>query len=135
MNAETVKTKGVKTSKPTKNYRIGETVSWASHANGHVTAKTGRIVAVLNPEINYRNLRGLSKAFYERILREQGFTRDNARKYIKKPHYTDDWVTKARKVFTLKFNPKEGMCRRNTYHYLVEVESKGKLYLYHPKLK
>lgn len=125
-------TKGTKKAK--KLYNLGDTVSWASHANGHVTAKTGKIVAVMAPNINYRKLNGLSKTFYEMVLREQGYTRDNARKYIGKPHYTDHWVRKIKNVFGLKFNPKEGM-RRDTYHYLVEVETKGKAYLYHPNLK
>jgi len=125
---------GIKKNKLKKEHNLGDTISWTSQANGNITSKMGRIVAVLSPNTKYRYLNNLPNTFYETVLREQGFTRDSARAYIKKLHYNDNWIYRFKQVYRLKFDPREGM-NRDTYHYLVEVvDDKGNKYLYHPNL-
>lgn len=129
----TVQTVTAKTNKKVvrKTRNLGDTVSWTSHANGQFTTKMGKIVAILRPDVNYRYFSNVSKALLEEILREQGFSRKEARERVNKygNHY---WIREFREKYQLKFNPREGMLR-DSYHYLVEVDNDGgKPYLYHP---
>lgn len=34
-----------------KTFQIGDTVTWTSHANGNVKTKTGKVVAIIPPDI------------------------------------------------------------------------------------
>jgi hypothetical protein len=126
--------KATGTKKSTKNRCLGDTVSWTSHANGNITSKIGRIVAIMRPGVNYVGFGSLANSFYENILMEQGYTRDQAREKIRQTKSLTSWAKLIKKVYNLKFNPLEGM-RRDTYHYLVEVNGDGgKPYLYHPNI-
>ena len=122
-----------KTVKPTKDFNLGETVTWKSHANGRVTSKMGTIVAVLKPEEQYRYLRGLPLNLYVGILCEKrGLTRKVARAAVERQGYYGWAVSILEEKYKMKFGVSEGMLR-NEYHYLVAVDrGDRKPYLYHP---
>lgn len=126
--------KGIKKAK--QEFKVGDTVKWDSHANGNTRTKKGTIVAVLKPGITYAYFKNLPKGYLERILREYGYTRDQARDLIARPGYYDRYIKYFSIIYKLKFSPVEGM-KRDTYHYLIEVEPpKGRgttIRLYHPK--
>lgn len=117
-------------------FKLGDTVKWQSHANGNTRTKKGTIIAVMKPGISYQYFKNLPKNYVVQVLREYGYTRDEARNIYDSLGYYDRFVQYFRSVYKLKFSPAEGM-RRNTYHYLIEVDPpKGRgtdIRLYHPK--
>ena len=128
---------GTKTSKKVKKeFNLGDTVTWASHANGWAKRKTGSVIAVMKPGVSYRHFSHLPKGLYEKVLRAAGWTRDGARDRIARLKYNDFYTGVFRGLYKLKFSSEEGM-NRDTYHYLIEVDpdpGRGNIKrLYHPK--
>lgn len=131
-----VQTNTQKAKAPKKEFNLGDTVTWSSHANGKTRTKTGKIIAVMSPNTNYRRLKNLPKNLYVRLLRERGYTRDEARNRVDSYSYSGFYETVFNGTYRLKFRPDEGMVR-DEYHYLIEVEAppgRGSTpRLYHPK--
>lgn len=120
---------------PKKQFNVGETVTWKSQANSYWTKKTGRIVAVLRPGVNYAGFQNLPAAFFEVVLRRIGLTRDEARdraREIASKMYAI--ASPVYSLYNLKFDPFIGMTR-DEYHYLVEVDGSPYPTLYHPLTK
>jgi hypothetical protein len=121
----------------TKQFNLGDTVTWKSHANGQTTRKMGKIIAVISPskDGSTGGLRGLPKKLYIDLLRDNyGYSRDAARQELDKGHYYSWYEELLASKYKLKFSTIEGMYR-DEYHYLVEVDrGEGrKPYLYHPR--
>ena len=123
---------------PTKDYKLGDTVTWKSHAAGITTSKIGTVVAVIPPEGNMYNGSCLTKTFLVKLLREcRGITRDEARKYVDSQTYYSHWKTDlVAQKYKMKFSFQEGTYR-DGFHYLIEVDrgSTLKPLLYHPNTK
>jgi len=129
---------GIKKGKAQKKFKVGDKVTWKSHAGGNRTKKVGTIIAVFEPSEEYdysgSQYKKLPKALFIDILRnEGGMTRDAARAEFQKTHYTSWYAEILEMRYKFKFGWSEGM-RRNERHYFVAVDRAGlKPWLYHPK--
>jgi len=118
---------GVKTS-----IKTGTTVKWTSVAGGIKKTKKGTVVSVLRKGVDYTGGYEIPNAFYVNILRNHGFTRDEARNYVNTATYygLEEVLGKQYKT---RFRLMEGM-QRDENHYLIEVaDGERKPYLYHPR--
>lgn len=127
---------GIKKGKAQKKFKVGDKVTWKSHAGGYATKKVGTIVAAFEPSDEYgpSQYKTIPNAVYIDILRnEGGMTRDAAREELKKAHYTSWYAQTLELRYKFKFGYSEGMNRSET-HYFVAVDRAGlKPWLYHPK--
>lgn len=112
-------------------FKVGNIVKWTSHSAGYTKTKTGTIVAVLKPNVDYTYLENVPKTFISDALYEREFgTREVCREYTKN---RPTWALEI--AFKVMFRPTEGMYR-TTSHYLILVDAltdKGKKRIYHPR--
>jgi hypothetical protein len=113
--------------------KTGSKVIWYSQSAGIKKKKVGRVIAVLKKNVDYTAGQEIPMRLFVDILREHGFTRDEARGLYKTRSTYLGLSEILEKKYKLRFKLLEGM-QRDENHYLIEVEDgERKPFLYHPR--